>query len=251
MGNEFEKEIPWPSWQSIWSIWFDMDCDGMKEYVNKLFRPSKIDQVLNFYGIPYIYKNEYKKYLKYRIQPRHYDVVQHYFMSILSQEWYDTSDFNYWKLQDEYNIKIPVAEQTALDLHVNYQEFLQKDKEHREAVLRQQDSVKDEQIQNMQAMMQTMMSEMWELKKLVWQPNVLLSNKNINEWWTTTKETPLETTTETRPTEQSEWWVDSSWWEQDNWSNKWDWLWIAIEPFRIPTDWTWTETETKKNRRSA
>ena len=285
--GEFEKEIPWSWGKSIGTIWFDMDCDGTVDYVKKMFKPSKIDQVINFYGIPYVYKNEYKKYLKYRIQARHYWVVNDYFSVILRSEWYDTSDFDFWKLQDEYNMKVPVAEATWLDLHINYNDFLEKDRAHREALEKWNESKKDEQIWQMQSMMQKMMEQMEQLQKQVWQPNVLLSKENNNDWqqpsWSdngTNATNTIEPTEETTLQEDGENWINkenSTWWddwhpkemvqwdgERTQWTeliwgdgitnNWWDWLgWGNTEPFKI-----WNETKTtttteweKKDRRTA
>jgi len=50
-------------------------------------------------------------------------------------------------------MKNPIAEQTALDLKVNYSDFLEKDKAHRDALLKKEDQIKDDKIQNMQDMM--------------------------------------------------------------------------------------------------
>lgn len=181
-GNPFEQDIPWSNWQSIGKLWFDMECDGMVDYVKKMYKPSKIDQVLNYYWIPFVYKNEYKKYLKYRIEPRHCQIVTDYFSVILRSEWYDTSDFDYGELQKEYNIKVPVAEPTGLELNVNYAEFLEKDRQHREALEKWTNTIQNEQIMSMQSMMKTMMEQMAELQKQIWNPNVLLSKKNTDDW---------------------------------------------------------------------
>jgi len=267
MGDDIiEKDIPWSNWRSIWKIGFDMECDGTRDYVNKMFRPSKIDQVLNFYGIPHIYKNEYKKYLKYRIQPRHCGIVNDYFLISLRQDWYDVSDFDYKKLQDEYNQRVPEPEQTGLDLHVNYDLFLKKDQEHRAAILKQSDSKKDEQIEDMQKAMQQMQKDMALLIGLVWKPNVLLSKDIPNDWtspsWSDSTRNATNWIEETPPKEDGNTWttwnestIDSKWSEEIQWTSSWtEWselIWSEeaiddgfnkwwIEPFKI-----WGEEPTK------
>jgi len=281
MTTEFEKEIPWSWWQSIWVIWFDMDCDWTVEYVKKMFKPSKIDQVLTFYGIPFIYKNEYRKYLKYRIQKRHYWIVNDYFTAILASEWYDVSDFDYWKLQDDYNISVPVAEHTWLNMHVNYDDFLKKDAAHREALIRWWETEKDQQIQNMLEMMAEMREEMKLLKNIAWQPNALLSKENTNDWtspsWsdsTTNAEwnesdVKQQTNEIITPHEHEETWLivedqtDSIDWHAEEtiqWASK-RIEWVELI-WSLPTNssdiwesdwWTWTSetTETKKDRRTS
>lgn len=285
--NEFETAIPWSNWNPIWSILYDMECDGTVDYVKKMFKKSKIDQVLDFYGIPYIYKHEYKKYLKYRIEPRHYQVVTDYFSVILRSEWYDTTDFDFGKLQEEYNIKVPVAEATGLELHVNYADFLERDKQHREALSKWENIEKDEQIWQMQWMMQQMMVQMAELQKQIWNPNVLLSKENNDDWqqpswsdsarnaeWTTDttnnqKLTPQDNGEAWMTTEDSSWWIDSStseaikWdiqraeWPELIWSDSVDWSNNWTKPFAIRTNnetigeiSNWT-VEAKKDRRTA
>lgn len=268
--NDLEKDIPGSNWQSIWKIWFDMECDWTREYVNKMFKPSKIDQVLNFYGIPFIYKNEYKKYLKYRIQARHYDIVNGYFLTVLRNEWYDVSDFNYWTLQDEYNQRVPVAEHTWLDLHINYDLFLKKDQEHRAAISKESETKKDQQIESMQQMMHQMMKQMEQLQKQTGQTNVLLPNSDNNgpttpSWSDSTtnatnnwdQETPLQTDGEngeiredweqnTGWTEWLQWsseqtqWTEQLWSQETNWD---DWFTRPPEPFKI---WWGETTATEK-----
>lgn len=227
MGNNFETEIPWANGKSVWVVWFDMECDGTREYVKKMFQPSKIDQVINFYWIPYIYKNEYKRFLKYRIQDRHCWIVNDHFLQVLRSEWYDVSDFDYLTLQHEYCARVPNPEQTWLDLHINYDEFLQKDKAHRDSIEKQADSKKDEQIANMQGMMKEMMEQMKVLQAQVWQPNVLLSKEITNDWtksswsdsttnaeWITDWEStePItESLTKPSMNSWSESWNDSNW----------------------------------------
>lgn len=182
MGNNFETEIPWANGKSVWVVGFDMECDGTRDYVKKMFQPSKIDQVINFYWIPFIYKNEYKRFLKYRIEDRHCWIVNDHFLWVLRSEWYDVSDFDYLTLQHEYCARVPDPEQTWLDLHINYNEFLERDKAHRDSIEKQVDSIKDEQIASMKWMMEQMMIQMQELQKQVWQPNVLLSKEITNDW---------------------------------------------------------------------
>lgn len=267
--EELQQDIPWANWKKIWTLWFDPDCDGNADYIKKMFKPSKIDQVINYYGIPYIYKNEYKKYLKYRIQPRHCQVVTDYFSVILRSEWYDTSDFDFAQLQEEYNRKVPVAEATWLELHINYAEFLEKDRQHRESILKWENSAKDEQIWQMQSMMQQMMIQMEDLKKQIWNPNVLLSKEITNDWqqpswsdsgtnaeWnstdtsnTTTKDTTLQengetwiTTedssvrTNTGTSEPIQWNSERTEWSELIWSDTIDSSnnWGTNKPFAIP-----------------
>ena len=274
--NSLERDIPGSWWKSIGKIWFDMECDWTRDYVNKMFKPSKIDQVLNFYGIPFIYKNEYKKYLKYRIQPRHCWIVNDYFLQVLRQEWYDTSDFDYSKLQEEYNERVPVPEHTWLDLHINYDLFLQKDKEHRDAIAKETDNKKDEQIQTLQTMMQQMMQQMQTLQKQVWDPNVLLSNNDKNDWtspswsdsttnatwnqetpleedgnsWTTGNETSINSDWSTEVQWASEWveWSELIWSKETDWD---DWFWTTTEPFKIWWDDQIQTEKPTKDRRSA
>lgn len=63
-------------------------------------------------------------------------------------------------------MRVPTAEQTALNLHVNYDEFLQKEAKHNAALNREETVVRDDTILQMQSMMQQMMEEMKELKQM-------------------------------------------------------------------------------------
>lgn len=278
--GEYEKDIPWAWGKSIGKIWFDMECDGTREYIKSL-RPNKIDQVLNFYGIPFIYKNEYKRFLKYRIQERHCWIVNDHFLSVLAQEWYDTSDFDYLTLQKEYIAKVPEAEQTALDLHTNYAEFLEKDKAHRDAVARSAETVKDEQIASMQDMMKKMMEQMEKLQSQVWNPNVLLSKNDTNDWqqpswsdnesnatwndWTNpnSQAIALQEDGETGTVEVNKS-KDSSWSSEIQWTSDWIewaeliWSWNTSIDLTKWSIWSWTSenwnseepAKTTKDRRN-
>lgn len=178
-----EEEIKGEDGNSVWVFWFDMDCDWTKEYVNKMYKKSKIDQVLEFYGIPHIYKWEWKKYLKYRIKPEHYKYVNSYFIPLLRSEWYDVSEWDYWLEQEEYNKRVPVAEQTWLNIAINYDNFLENDRKHREAIEKKSDPISNQQILEMQSMMKSMMEEMKELKKIAWSPQTFLNSNNTNNEW--------------------------------------------------------------------
>lgn len=281
--EKFEKDIPWWWWKSIWVIWYDMASDGTREYVKKMFRPDKIDQVLTFYGIPFIYKNEYRRYLKYRIQPRHYQIVQDYFYGVLSLEWYDVSDFNFWELQEEYNQRVPVAEGTWLEFKINYDDFLAKDKQHRDAIEKQNNIQNNEVMQWMLEMMQNMQKQMDMLQSKIWDPKVLLSNSNDNGWnepsWsdstrnatdeqsvesisdlnsTTTwdQETPIQTDGEAWKVNEEEQWrmIDREWSKWLQWTSKeaqWielTWVgWNDHDSFWLITGNSW---DTKKDRRN-
>ncbi len=269
MANEYEKDIPWWSGKSIWKIWFDMDCDGMQEYVS--YRKSKIDQVLTYYWIPYIHKNDYKQYLKYRIKSIHYPIVNEYLYHVRKQEWYDVSDWDYGKLQDQYNIEVPEKEQTWMDLHVNYDEFLRKEQKHLQSLEKKQNTQENDVIMWMQNMMLQMMKEMKELKNQVWNKNVLLPSQEKNDWWnnqnwstwSTTEsstnsweENTIQKTGETWQTLSEDlpiWWTTN--WEWDQWlwgtSEREQWaelnwdisdmsdLWLKVRP--IDTTWIWEE----------
>jgi len=52
-------------------------------------------------------------------------------------------------------------------LHINYDEFLLKDQAHREAIEKQANSAKDEEIFSMKQMMEQMMEQMQELQKQI------------------------------------------------------------------------------------
>jgi len=228
--EKFEQEIPWSGGRSIGVIGHDMDCDGTREYVKKMLKPDKIDQVMNFYGIPFIYKNEYKRFLKYRIQPRHYQVVQDHFYYQLQQEWYDVSDFEYGKLQEEYNIRVPVAEQTWLDLHINYDSFLEKDKAHRDAITKSNEKNNDDALTNMVTMMQQMQQQMQELQKKIGDPTVLLSKQDTNGWnepsWDDSTRNVTNTTadkTATSHEDEKDWDVGTERTSNSDWSERVGW----------------------------
>jgi len=202
--GEIEQTI-----NGVWKLWYDMECDWMVDFVNRTMRKSKIDQVLDFYWIPYIYKNDYKKYLKYRIQEKHRPVVQSHFLIVLRQDWYETDDFDYWVLQKDYCIRVPEAEATGLNLHINYDTFLKKDQEHRAALEKEAVAANNEQIKQMQDFMSSMMQEMKELKSQLGtvQDNKVLNSNNItNEW---TKETSSNK-------DEKDWWVASVDWNNSN-----------------------------------
>lgn len=55
----------------------------MQEFLARTKYKTKIDQVIDFYGVPYCYKNDINKFLKYRIQPRHYPIVHEHFYKVL------------------------------------------------------------------------------------------------------------------------------------------------------------------------
>ena len=265
---ELEKEVN-IGWKNIWKIWFDMECDWTRDYIKKMYQKSKIDQVLDFYWIPHIYKDEYKRYLRYRIQPRHYDIVNNHFIKVLELEWYDISDFNYWELQEDYNRKVPEAEQTWLDLHIDYDDFIKRDQKHRESIKIESEVQVNEQMLWMQQMMLSMMDEMKQLKSMIWNPNVLLSKENNNAWktehswsdstrnaewdwesttnntaWTTISETV--TTNETKEIRWAAW--ERNWWNNDTneqgiweieWIDKWD-QWTELREDLWSRWITWT-----------
>lgn len=191
------QEISGSDGTPIGAIEFD-DWDGSQEYQRKKYNPSKIDQVLNYYGIPFIYKDEWRKYLKYRIEPRHYWVVNDYFIPLLKSMWYDVTDRDFGKEQDEYKERVPVAEQTGLDMHIDYDAFLLRDKQHQESLQKENANKQTDQNKEIMNFMQDMMKQMKELwdqvqelkqpKQVKW-VEVLSIKKKPNEW----KNTPENT----------------------------------------------------------
>lgn len=230
MTNQIEQTVPW-----VWKIWYDMDLDGMQEFVAKNQNKSKIDQVIDFYGIPYIYKNEYRRFLKHRIQERHRPVVQDHFDSVLAMEWYDEEyrkRWSYGELQTEYNRNNPDPEQMWLKAEVDYNKFKEKELESQEAKGMEWYMTKKE-WENMMVMMSQMMQEMNNLTKTI---GHLSPNTDSKDDWnkqTNNQSNDWESTEDVWwPTSQNKGKVGSfasemlgansdSWWDQwTDWINK-------------------------------
>lgn len=236
MSSAYEQSIPWP-WEggSVGVFGFDMECDGIKEYIWKMYKKTKIDQILEFYGIPHIYKNEWKKYLKYRIKPEHCKYVNEYFKPLLRSEWYDISDWDYSLEQEDYNRRVPYAEQTWLDIKINYEEFLENDKKHRESITNTNSDLMNKQMLEMQSLMQSMMAEMKELKSMAWIPNKFLNSnhktddESRNTGWSDSttnanwEEVALQEDGEDGKINGSiSWWWIKEWWDSSiEWIDRW------------------------------
>lgn len=196
-------------WKVYGKMWYDMDSDGMSDFIKSTVRKSKIDQVLDFYGIPHKDKNNYKKYLKFKIQERHRGVVQSYFLGFLQRESpEDVVWFDFGKLQKQYIEEHPEDEHTGLNIKVQYEKFLEKDKEHQDALIKKNEqSTSQEKINTMMMdVMSQMMTEMKSIKSTIWALTPYLPKPNE---WNNDKETNAQT---------------QSWeaWAPVDQSNKWD-----------------------------
>lgn len=81
--------------------------------------------MIDFYGVPYCYKNDIKQFLRYRVEPRHYPVVHEHFYHVLKSTGYSVDEFDYGKMQEEYNAKNEGVS-PGLDIKINLQEFSTK-----------------------------------------------------------------------------------------------------------------------------
>lgn len=230
MTDKVEYEVSW-----VGKLWYDMELDGMKSFVTRNINRSKIDQLLDFYWIPYIYKNEYKRYLKYRIQERHRPVVQDYFERVLASEWYDhdyISSRKFWEIQMEYIKNNPDPEQTWLDIKVNYNAFMQKEQESKEAKSMSQYMTKEE-WQNMMVMMADMMKEMKSITKTIWSLSpTIIDNGNTN--WTSASQL---SSWSTQQNEKQTWAFATEvlWQSSDSWGS---WGTMEHAPSETdPNDW--------------
>lgn len=203
MGEKMETVVPW-----VGKMWFDMELDWMVDYVKKTTGMSKIDQVLTFYWIPYRYKNNVKAYLKYKPRESHCAIINDYFLSLYASgmEWFDDpdfdySDFDYLKLQKKYNETHPEDEQTGLNLHVNYWDFLDNDKKHNEAIQKENtQSVWFEEMRVLTDVMKWMMDEMKSIKQTIGllSPNAIPNDntsQKIGETWSALEESGKWTAT--------------------------------------------------------
>lgn len=201
----------------VGKIWLDMECDGTQEFVNRVMRKSKIDQVIDFYWIPYTKKNDWRTYLKYRIQERHCHIVNDHFLSLFRAESSEESNgFDFGKLQAEYIAAHPTAEHTGINMHVNYEMFKEKDQEHREALQKNgQSTITTDEAQSIMWAMKMMMKEMSDIKNYVGSlsPNIPVNNDN---WKETNAPTEVSKTGEIT-NEVTNWDATSS----GNWGSEW------------------------------
>lgn len=137
-------------WGAAAIMGFD-EWDWTQAFLARTKYKSKIDQVIDFYWVPYCYKNNINQFLKYWVQPRHYPIVHDHFYMVLKSTWYWVEDFDYGKLQEDFTsrqLKWP-----WLDFKMKIENFSKQE---------------EKQVENVNSdtmiLMQEMMKEIQELK---------------------------------------------------------------------------------------
>ena len=162
-------------WGKAAIMGFD-ESDGTQEFLLRTKYKSKIDQVIEFYGVPYCWKNDINKFMRYQVQPRHYSIVHDHFYEVLKSTWYGVEDFDYAKMQDDYNERNS-GKPIGLDIKVNIEAFTKAlPKEHQ--AWGGETTPESSQIIDQMA---EMMAEMKELKKHILSANE--TNEQTNTTW--------------------------------------------------------------------
>jgi len=164
MTNEYEQPLN-IGWDTIWTIWYSMNCSWMPEFIRKLKNKSPMEKLREHYGIPEIYADNRQEYLKYRIDRKYYDLVNNHFNSFFTAHWFSFPWREYWKEQDKYNETNPTW-WAGLDFAIPYEQFLEDNM--KKNWLKEQKIETQEVSQNklMTEFMKTVTEQIKELKQL-------------------------------------------------------------------------------------